>query len=62
MSPILKILTVGGVSRPAAAVLRGSGRDSGHGYGDDDDDDVGDDDIDNDDNFQEHIAPVAPTQ
>ena len=31
MSPILKILTVGGVSRPAAAVLRGSGRDSGHG-------------------------------
>ena len=42
MSPILKILTVGGVSRPAAAVLRDSGRDSGHGYGDDDDDDVGD--------------------
>ena len=42
MSPILKILTVGGVSRPAAAVLRGSGRDSGHGHGDDDDDDVGD--------------------
>ena len=41
MSPILKILTVGGVSRPAAAVLRGSGRDSGHGHGDDDDD-VGD--------------------
>ena len=41
MSPILKILTVGGVSRPAAAVLRGSGRDGGHGHGDDDGGDVG---------------------
>ena len=38
----MKILTVGGVSRPAAAVLRGSGRDSGHGHGDDDGDYDGD--------------------
>ena len=54
MSPILKILTVGGVSRPAAAVLRGSGRDSGHGHGDDDGGDVGDegDEGDSDDRWQ----------
>ena len=61
MSPILKILTVGGVSRPAAAVLRGSGRDSGHGHGDDDGGDVGDEG-DSDDRWQYEMGIVTRLQ